>query len=101
MTTILTGQGSLYDADDNELSSVADVIEAEAELEEPIVAWSGQLTLPPDVADLSLDPGRYLLAIEDGSRAWIDLAPTGAAAGDELAFTGASVLSAGTGSALA
>jgi hypothetical protein len=101
MTTILTGQGSLSDADDNELSSVAYVIEAEAELGEPIVVWSGQLTLPPDVADLSLDPGRHLLEIEDGSCAWIDLAPIGAAAGDELAFTGASVLSAGTGSALA
>jgi hypothetical protein len=99
MTTILTGQGALYDADDNELSSVAYVIEADAELGEPIVVWSGQLTLPPDVADLALEPGRYLLEIEDGSRAWIDLAPTGAAAGDASAFAGASVLAAGTGSA--
>jgi hypothetical protein len=94
MATILTGQGSLYDADDNELSSVAYLIEAEAELGEPIVDWSGRLTLPPGVAESPLGPGRYLLETEDGSRGWIDLAPAGAASGDDVAFTGASVLPA-------
>ncbi|HEU5432874.1 MAG TPA: hypothetical protein VFU81_14500 [Thermomicrobiales bacterium] len=97
MTTIRTGEGSLYDADDNELAPVAYLIEGEAEADEPVVAWGGRLTLPTDVGELSLDPGRYLLQFEGGSRAWIALAPTGAAAGDELAFAGASVLSTGTG----
>ena len=92
MTTIRTGEGSLYDADDNELSPVAYLIEGEAEPGEPVVAWSGRLTLPPDVGELSLDPGRYLLQFEDGSRAWIELAPTGAASGDDIAFEGGSVL---------
>jgi hypothetical protein len=92
MTTIRTGEGSLYDADDNELSPVAYLVEGEGEPGEPVVAWSGRLTLPLDVGDLSLEPGRYLLQFEDGARAWIALAPTGAASGDDVAFTGASVL---------
>src|SRR5690349_20655549 len=67
MTTIRTGEGSLYDADDNELSPVAYLVEGEGEPGEPIVAWSGRLTLPLAVGELSLDPGRYLLQFEDGA----------------------------------
>lgn len=89
----LIGSGTLYDEDENELSTVAYRIEHQADAGDPIVAWAGEINFDaaPDVA---LEPGRYLLVLEDGARGLIEVEPTGAAtAGDgQMAFTGATVL---------
>ena len=93
MATI-TGNGTLYDADDNELGAVAYRIEHDGGPGEPIVVWSGELNLEPETADVPLEPGRYILETDDGTRGEIELSPTGAASGaiGQVAFTGAGLL---------
>ncbi|MBA2519342.1 MAG: hypothetical protein H0V24_06730 [Chloroflexia bacterium] len=92
MATV-SGDGTLYDADENELSPVRYRIEHEAPPEGPIVSWAGEVNFDT-VPDVPLEPGRYLLVLEDGTRGEIEIAPAGgASAGDgQIAFSGASVL---------
>lgn len=87
----LTGTGTLYDADDNELGAVAYRIEHDAEPGAPILDWSGEINLEPETADIPLEAGRYVLETDDGTRGEIDLSPAGAASGaqGQIAFTGA------------
>ena len=87
---LLTGDGTLYDTDDNELAAVAYRIEHEADEGEPIVAWGGRLTFD---ADVSLEPGRYVLEAEDGTRGDVEIEPAGAdsGAGGQVLFTGVGV----------
>ena len=89
----LIGSGTLYDEDENELSTVAYRIDHDAGEGEPILAWSGEINLDA-TADVALEPGRYLLELEDGTRGLIEIEPTGSASvGDgQMAFTGATVL---------
>jgi hypothetical protein len=91
--TVLTGHGTLYDADENELGAVAYRIEHDAPPGEPILTWAGELNLEPDVPDVPLDPGRYVLELDDGSRGDVELEPAGASSGAEgqIAFTGIGV----------
>ena len=89
----LIGSGTLYDEDENELSTVAYQIEHGANDGEPIVAWAGEINFDA-ATDVALAPGRYLLELEDGTRGLIEIEPTGAASAGEgqIAFTGASVI---------
>ncbi|MDQ3692497.1 MAG: hypothetical protein M3464_02560 [Chloroflexota bacterium] len=89
----LSGDGTLYDEDENELAPVRYRIEHEAPPGEPIVSWAGEVSFDT-VPDVSLEPGRYLLILEDGSRGEIEIEPTGAASAGEgqIAFSGTSVL---------
>ena len=90
----LTGHGTLYDADDNELSAVAYHIRREADPGTPVAGWGGELTLEDE--DALLEPGMYVLETEDGTRGDIEIAPVGATAGGarQVAFTGVGVFAA-------
>ena len=94
---VRTGSGTLYDADDNELSAVTYRIEPAGDGEGPILAWSGGLELPRETPDVPIEAGRYRLELEDGTRGEIELEPAGATsgAGGEIAFTGVGVLGGG------
>ncbi len=85
---LLTGQGTLYDADQNEIAAVAYRIEREPVPDSPIWDWGGTLTF--DDADVLSEADTYVLEIEDGTRGEIELKPTGGADGSarEVAFTG-------------
>ncbi len=85
---VLTGQGTLYDTDQNEIAAVAYRIEREPVPDSPIWDWGGQLTFDDD--DVLPEPGSYVLEIEDGTRGQIELKPVGATAGGarEVAFSG-------------
>lgn len=89
----LRGDGTLYDADENELSTVRYRIEHEAAPDEPVVTWAGEINFDT-VPDVPLEPGRYVLVLEDGTRSEIEIEPAGAASAGEgqIAFSGASVL---------
>ena len=91
----LTGSGTLYDADENELGTVAYRIEHDAVPGEPVLAWSGELNFDT-VPDVPLEPGRYLLETEDGTRGDVEIEPPGAASGLEgqIAFRGVGVFGA-------
>lgn len=92
---VLTGSGTLYDADENELGTVAYRIDHEAVPGDPILAWSGEVNFDT-VTDVPLEPGRYLLETGDGTRAEVDISPTGSGSGAEgqLPFLGVGVLGA-------
>ncbi len=62
--TDLTGHGTLYDGDENELGAVAYRITHEGTDGGPIIAWAGELTFVEE--DAVLEPGTYLLETEDG-----------------------------------
>lgn len=87
---VLTGNGTLYDPDDNELGAVAYRIEHEAEAGDPVLAWSGELTFEQDVP---LESGRYTLETDDGTRGEVEVEPIGATDGGarQVAFTGIGV----------
>jgi len=87
----MTGIGTLYDGDENELGAVAYRIDHEHGGDGPIIDWKGELNLQPETADIPLEPGRYTLELEDGTRGDIDLEPFGASSGavGQVAFTGA------------
>jgi hypothetical protein len=89
----LIGSGRLYDEDENELSTVAYRIEHDADEGELIVAWAGEINVDA-ATDVVLEPGRYLLVLEDGTRGGIEVEPAGAASAGEgqIAFTGATVI---------
>ena len=89
----LSGNGTLYDTDDNELGAVAYRIEHDAPPDGPIVEWSGELTFEEDVP---LEPGRHVLETEDGTRGDIEIEPAGATSGGarQVAFTGIGVFGA-------
>ena len=93
----LVGNGTLYDADDNELGTVAYRIEHDAAPGEPILEWSGEVNFD-SVPDVPLEAGRYRLELEDGTRGEIEIQPAGASSGAEgqIAFTGAGLLGAQT-----
>ena len=95
--TDLTGNGTLYDAEENELSAVAYRIEHEGEVGAPVLNWSGELTFADE--DVTLEPGTYLLETEDGTRGEVVIAPAGATSGGarQVAFTGVGVLGTITG----
>ena len=84
----LTGNGTLYDADKNEIAAVAYRIEREPVPDSPIWDWGGALVFNDD--DVLPEAGIYVLEIEDGTRGEIDLKPVGATAGSarEVAFDG-------------
>ena len=88
----LTGHGMLYDADENEIASVAYRIERSAVEGSPLPAWGGELTFEDE--DAVLEAGAYLLETEDGTRGEITIEPAGATAGGarQVAFTGVGVL---------
>ena len=88
----LTGSGTLYDADENELGAVAYRIEHEAAPGEPVLAWAGEVNFEA-VPDVPLEPGRYLLETEDGTRGEIEVEPAGATSGAEgqIAFVGVGI----------
>jgi len=87
----LTGQGTLYDAEQNEIASVAYRIEREPIPDSPIWDWGGALLFNDD--DVLPEVGTYVLEIEDGTRGEIELKPVGATAGGarEVAFAGIGV----------
>ncbi len=93
----LVGSGTLYDADDNELGSVAYRIEHDAAPGEPVLDWSGEVNFD-SLPDVPVEAGRYRLELEDGTRGEIDVQPAGASSGAEgqIAFTGAGLLDAQT-----
>ncbi|CAA9581585.1 MAG: hypothetical protein AVDCRST_MAG19-4009 [uncultured Thermomicrobiales bacterium] len=95
---VLTGSGTLYDADENELGSVAYRIDHDADPDAPILAWSGEVNFDT-TPDVPLEPGRYLLETGDGTRAEVEIAPSGAGSGaaGQLPFTGVGVLGADGG----
>ena len=87
----LTGHGTLYDTDDNELSAVAYRIHREADPGAAVAGWGGELTLEDE--DALIEPGRYVLETEDGTRGDVEIEPAGATAGGarQVAFTGVGV----------
>ena len=95
--TDLTGNGTLYDADENELGAVAYRITHEATDGTPIVDWGGELTFVEE--DAVLEPGTYLLETEDGTRGEVEIDPSGTTSGGarQVTFTGLGVLDATTG----
>ena len=98
---VLTGSGTLYDADDNELGAVAYRIEHDAGPDQPIVSWDGELSFEADVPDVPLEPGRYVLETDDGTRGDVEIEPAGATSGaaGRFAFTGIGVFGAATAGA--
>ena len=90
-----TGEGTLYDTDNNPLAlSVAyriipgPVVDAFEETGAEEQTWGGELFFA-NPAEL-VDPGLYVLALEDGTRVDIDIDPRSAADGDprHLTFRG-------------
>lgn len=83
-----TGEGTLYDTDDNELATVAYRISPISPADAGEHEWGGQLFFPDP--SMVVEPGLYVLALEDGTQVDIDVAPTGAATGDArtLEFAG-------------
>ena len=90
---VLAGHGTLYDADDNELGAVAYRIEHDAGPDEPIVTWAGEVAFE---ADVPLEPGRYVLETDDGTRGDVEIEPAGATSGaaGRFAFRGIGVFGA-------
>ena len=74
----LIGSGTLYDEAENELAPVSYRIEHEAAPGEPILVWGGELNLDGST-DVTLESGRYLLVLDDGTSGMIDIEPAGAA----------------------
>jgi hypothetical protein len=67
-----TGEGTLYDPDDNELATVAyriDLPHAGGRAGQ----WSGELFFPDET--MMVDPGLYVLATEDGTRSDVEVLP--------------------------
>ncbi|MDP9357058.1 MAG: hypothetical protein M3R02_17580 [Chloroflexota bacterium] len=95
--TDLTGHGTLYDGDENELGAVAYRITHEGTDGGPIIAWAGELTFVEE--DAVLEPGTYLLETEDGTRGEVEIDPSGTTSGGarEVTFTGIGVLDPATG----
>ncbi len=95
--TDLTGNGTLYDADENELGAVAYRITHEGMADAPIIEWAGELTFVEE--DAMLEPGTYLLETEDGTRGEVEIDPSGTTSGEarQVTFTGIGVLDATTG----
>ncbi|HEY7036675.1 MAG TPA: hypothetical protein VH482_35435 [Thermomicrobiales bacterium] len=78
-----TGEGTLYDTDDNELATVAYKVEPQS----PDGAeWGGQIFFAHE--DTVVDAGLYVLSLEDGTQIDIDLAPAVDSEGREHAFKG-------------
>jgi hypothetical protein len=78
-----TGEGTLYDTDDNELATVAYKVEPQS----PDGAeWGGEIYFPYE--DTVLDAGLYVLSLEDGTQIDIDLAPAVDTEGRQHAFKG-------------
>ncbi|CAA9538391.1 MAG: hypothetical protein AVDCRST_MAG49-567 [uncultured Thermomicrobiales bacterium] len=80
------GEGTLYDTDDVELGDVAYRIVTGQGDDGRL--WSGELAFAGE--DLTLEPGLYVLATEDGTQSDIEVEPAGAARGDarQFAFLG-------------
>lgn len=86
----VTGQGTLADADGNELGAVAFRIRHDGDPAAPVRDWRGDLEFADDAA---LEPGAYVLAAEDGTRGDVEIEPVGSTAGGarQFAFTGIGV----------
>jgi hypothetical protein len=83
-----TGEGTLYDTDDNELATVAYRVAPISPEGADVHEWGGEIFFPDST--MVVEPGLYVLALEDGTQMDIDVAPPGAAGGDSstLEFTG-------------
>jgi hypothetical protein len=78
-----TGEGTLYDTDDNELATVAYKVESRS----PDGAeWGGRVFFPHE--DTVVDAGLYVLSLEDGTQIDIDLAPAVDTEGRDHDFKG-------------
>ena len=74
------GHGTLSDTEDVELAAVEYVVRPEATLDDSLSQWGGELTLSD--ANMTVDPGRYVLTLDDGARVDVELEPLGAGDGD-------------------
>jgi hypothetical protein len=83
-----TGEGTLYDTDDNELATVAYVVRPISTPMSDSGEWGGELEFPDST--VNVEPGRYVLSLSDGTLVDIDIAPLGSADGDprRVEFTG-------------
>lgn len=83
-----SGEGTLYDTDDNELATVAYRVRPISPPESGLDEWGGELFFPDST--MMVEPGMYVLALYDGTRVDIDIAPIGSADGDprHVEFTG-------------
>ena len=96
--TELTGHGTVYDGEENELGTVAyrltfaDPAAADA----PVMDWSGELTFESE--DVLIEAGPHILELEDGSRTDIDVEPAGSSSGavNQVAFTGIGAFNPGS-----
>ena len=76
-----TGEGTLYDVNDVEVAtSVAYRIEPGPRVGENEQTWGGALFFPNE--DEEIDPGLYVLALENGTRVDIDVNPRSVQDGD-------------------
>jgi hypothetical protein len=78
-----TGEGTLYDTDSNELAMVAYRV---ASITPDSPEWGGEIFFPHE--DTIVDPGLYVLSLEDGTQVDIDLASAVDTEGREHAFRG-------------
>lgn len=75
-----TGEGTLYDIDDNELATVTYLVRSISTPEGDLGGWGGELVFPDST--VTVEPGRYVLSLSDGTLVDIDIAPLGSAGGD-------------------
>ncbi len=76
-----TGEGTLYDVNDVEVAtSVAYRIEPGPRVGENEQTWRGALFFPNEEEEI--DPGLYVLALENGTRVDIDVNPRSVEDGD-------------------
>ena len=81
-----TGEGTLYDPDNNQVAtSVAYRIEPGPTVGEDETTWGGGLFFANE--DEIVDPGLYVLELEDGTEVDIDINPLSAADGDPRQVT--------------
>jgi hypothetical protein len=83
-----SGEGTLFDTDDNELASVAYRVRPFSIEESGQSDWGGEISLPDST--MTIEPGMYILTLDDGTPVDIDVAPLGSVDGDarHFEFTG-------------
>lgn len=79
------GEGTLYDTGDAELADVAYRIQPGPKLEGMPETWGGDLFFADEA--LTVDPGLFVLALEDGTRVDIDINPASVEDGDPRQVT--------------
>ncbi len=78
-----TGEGTLYDTDDNELATVAYRVGSQSP---DGTQWGGEIFFAHE--DTVVDAGLYVLSLEDGTQIDIDLAPAVDTEGRQHQFKG-------------